>query len=151
MAALRESTGGHRLGSGSDGGLLGPPSEVQSRGQELKDSLSSFSKNIAAAAAWQLSCNIASGIYVQLYDCDDTLHSGITVQVVLQRRPAIEALAAAMLRDNLDEPIPGSVIVDIIERSPLDQVEEFILPTMLVSTWVLGIDRDISPLKTPLS
>ena len=70
--------------------------------------------------------------------------SGITVQVVLQRRPAIEALAAAMLRDNLDEPIPGTVIEDIIERSPLDQVEEFTLPAMLVSPWVVGIDRDLS-------
>ena len=61
----------------------------------------------------------------------------------MQRRPAIEALAAAMLRDNLDEPIPGTVIVDIIERSPLDQVEEVTLPTMLVSAWVLGIARDL--------
>ena len=66
------------------------------------------------------------------------------MQVVLQRRPAIEALAAAMLRDNLDEPIPGSVIVDIIERSPLDQVEEVTLPAMLVSTWVLGTSWDFS-------
>ena len=86
----------------------------------------------------------AAGISARLCDCYDLLNSGIAAQVVLQRRPAIEALAAAMLRDNLDEPIPGSVIVDILERSPLDQVEEFTLPPMLVSTWVLGINRDCS-------
>ena len=77
--------------------------------------------------------------------------SGITVQVVLQRRPAIEALAAAMLRDNLDEPIPGTVIEDIIERSPLDQVEEFILPAMLVSPWVVGTTGTSLPSSTPCS
>ena len=78
----------------------------QSRGQDLWDSLSFFGNNIAAAAAWQLSsvrlrcceaCSIASGISACLSDCESTLNSGITVQVVLQRRPAIEALAAAML------------------------------------------------------